>query len=60
MDDQTRNLNPHKAARAAMFLFANRYAGQGGGSMDFWDSLNKSDQGFCRRCVEEIEKSPSE
>lgn len=60
MEDQTRNLNPHKAARAAMFLFSKRYAAQGGGSMDFWGSLSKPDQDFCRRCVEGIEKSPAE
>jgi hypothetical protein len=34
-----RNLNPHKPARAAMWLWGKEYSQQGGGSMDFWDGL---------------------
>ena len=52
--DQTRNLNPHKEARAAMWLFSSRYAAQKGGSMDFWDSLSESDKRLCRELVDEI------
>ena len=60
MQDQKRNLNPHKQARAAMYLFGKRYAAQRGGSMDFWDSLSDSDKRLCRKLVEDIEKSPDE
>lgn len=60
MKDQKRNLNPHKAARAAMFLHCDRYASQGDGSMDFWDSLTDREKNFCRACVCEIERSPAE
>lgn len=55
-----RNLNPHKAARAAMWLWGERYAAQGGGSMDFWDKLSERDKHFCRAMVKAIEKSPAE
>jgi hypothetical protein len=30
MSDQTRNLNPHNPARAAMYLFGKRYSQQNG------------------------------
>lgn len=39
-----RNLDPHDSARAAMWLFGKRYSEQGGGSMDFWDGLSRSDK----------------
>jgi hypothetical protein len=55
-----RNLNPHKAAVAAMWLWGSRYAAQGGGSMDFWDSLTRSEKGTCRNMVKQIEAAPKE
>jgi hypothetical protein len=55
-----RNLNPHKAAVAAMFLYGRRYSEGRGGSMDFWDSLRKSDQRVCRDLVAKVEAAPSE
>ncbi len=55
-----RNLNPHKAARVAMCLWGNRYAAQGGGSMDFWDKLTESEKKLCREILEQIEKAPEE
>jgi len=58
--DQTRNLNPHKAAVAAMWLYGAAYSNQSGGSMDFWDSLSASEKKSCRRLVAEIEKASPE
>lgn len=55
-----RNINPHKAAVAAMYLWGERYAAQGGGSMDFWDGLRESDRDVARRCVRDIEKARKE
>jgi hypothetical protein len=55
-----RNLDPHKPARAAMWLWGERYSQQGGGSMDFWDGLTKSEKELCRRMVREIEKARPE
>lgn len=57
MKDQTRNLNPHKSARAAMWLFGVRYSQQRGGSMDFWDTLPEYEKDACRRMVREINQS---
>lgn len=42
-----RNLSPHSAACVAMALYGARYAAQSGGSMDFWDSLNRSEKRIC-------------
>ncbi len=53
--DQTQNLNPTKAAVAAMFIYHNEYAAQHGGSMDFWDRLDAHEKSVCERCVEKIE-----
>lgn len=55
-----RNLNPHKAAVAAMYLYGREYAAQGGGSMDFWDSLPDRQKGLCRNLVAAIERARSE
>jgi hypothetical protein len=55
-----RNLNPHKPARIAMILYGRSYASQGGGSMDFWDSIPDTAKEFCRQCVAEIEQAPKE
>lgn len=55
-----RNLNPHAEARAAMYLWGDEYAQQGGGSMDFWDRLSESRKRLCRDLVDEILKSPRE
>lgn len=55
-----RDLNPHKPAKAAMWIFGDRYARSRKGSMGFWDSLTESDQELCRMCVKEIEKAPTE
>lgn len=60
MKDQTRNLNPHKPAVAAMAIWGKRYSEQGGGSMDFWDKLSESDKQIARDLVERIEKAQAE
>lgn len=58
--DQTRNLNAHKAATVARFIFGTSYASQRGGAMDFWDSLCESDKNICRDLLSEIEKKRDE
>ena len=55
-----KNLNPHKAAKAAMWLFSERYSNQSGGSMDFWESLTASERRLCRRLVADIEAAKPE
>lgn len=55
-----RNLNPHKAAVSAMYLYGREYAAQGGGSMDFWESLPSYLKGTCRALVVAIENAPEE
>ena len=49
-----RDLNPHKAARFAMWKWSDAYARKGLGSMGFWDSLDEHQQDICRRAVAEI------
>lgn len=60
MKDQSRNLNPHKPAKAAMYLWGERYSKQGGGSMDFWDALSESERRLARDLVADIEKARPE
>lgn len=55
-----RNLNPHKAAIAAMYLWGDEYSLQGGGSMDFWDALGGGRKETCRELVAKILEAPSE
>ncbi len=50
-----RNLDPHKGAVAAMWLWGEAYAAQRGGSMDFWDSLTEDQRRQCIRLVQDIE-----
>ena len=60
MKDQRRNLDPHKPASAAMYMWGSRYAAQNGGSMDFWDSLTNREKELCRRLVDDIERAREE
>ncbi len=55
-----RDLDPHKAARAAMWLYGAEYAKQGGGSMTFWDRLPQNRKNLCRDLVRDIEKARPE
>lgn len=55
-----RDLNPHKAAVVAMALFNREYAKQGGGSMQFYDSLSDDQKKTCREIVTKIESAPDE
>ena len=55
-----RDLDPHKAARAAMWLYGSDYAASGLGSMGYWDSLAKHHQAMCRQMVSEIERARPE
>ena len=52
-----RDFAPHKAARAAMWLYGSDYAASGLGSMGYWDSLTKYRQAVCRQMVAEIERA---
>lgn len=54
MKDQTRNLNPTPQALVAMWIWGSEYAAQGGGSMDFYDSLSLARQRQCDECVEKM------
>ena len=55
-----RDLNPHKPARFAMWLWGERYARQGLGSMGFWDSLTDQERNIARLAVSQIEAAPAE
>lgn len=60
-EERTReNLNPHRPAKAAMWLFGSRYANYTGGSIDFWESLSDTDRAICRRLVDDIINAPEE
>ena len=60
MENQERNLNPHKPAKAAMWLFGDKYARQRGGSMDFWDSLSQSEKMLCRELIRDVNDARDE
>lgn len=53
-----RNLNPHKAARLAMLVWHDEYAAQGGGSMDFYDSLTAFQKRQLLTWLKDIDDSP--
>lgn len=55
-----RDLDPHKAARASMWLYGADYAASGLGSMGYWDSLSQYQQAMCRQMVAEIERARPE
>jgi hypothetical protein len=55
-----RDLNPHKAAVAAMWLYGHEYSQQNLGSMGFWDQLDEHRKELCRRLVQDIENAPKE
>jgi hypothetical protein len=55
-NDQTRNLNPHAEAVAAMWLYSGDYAHKGLGSMDYYDQLSDYRKDCCRRLVEDVLK----
>lgn len=59
-DRALRNLNPHKPAVVAMFMYSREYAAQGGGSMDFWDRLDESRKDLCRDLLERLKSAPDE
>jgi hypothetical protein len=60
MTDQTRNLSPTAPAYAAMALYGRRYAAQGGGSMDFWDTLSDYEKRTCIELAGQIKRAPME
>ena len=60
MEDQTRNLNPHKAARLAMIIWRGEYAKQGGGSMDFWDKIGEAKRQQARHLLKGILEAKDE
>lgn len=60
MNDQTQNLNPHKFAVAAMWIFRNEYSQHGGGSMDFWQQLPDRYKEMIFTMVRQIEQAPGD
>jgi len=57
MDQATRtrrNLDGHAEAKAAIWMWGEEYAAQGGGVMDFWDGLEPSRKMLMRKMVDEI------
>ena len=49
------NLNPHKEARFAMWLYGELYAKTGLGSMQFYETcLNDNDRKLCEKAVQDI------
>ena len=60
MKNQRRNLNPHREARLAMIKWSAQYAAQGGGSMDFWDTLHESKKRLCREWCSLLESTERE
>jgi hypothetical protein len=55
-----RNMNPHKAAIAAMYLYGAEYAAQRDGIMEFWDRLDGERQQTCRRLVDRLSEARKE
>jgi len=53
-----RNINPHKEALLAIYVWGGRYSQQSGGCMDFWDSLSKHDKEICVYGVDTILNTP--
>ena len=49
-----RNVNPHKEALFAMYVWGRKYSQQSGGCMDFWDSLSNGDKRICVEGVDTI------
>lgn len=59
-EETRRNLDPHKAARAAMYLWSEECMAKGLGSMGFWDQLPQNRKDFARAMVKEIEAARPE
>jgi len=55
--DHLRNLNPTAEAIVAMNIWSEEYSKQGGGSMDFWDSLSLGRKRQCKETVDRIIKA---
>lgn len=56
--NQKRNLNPTAPAVVAMAIWGQRYAAQGGGSMEFWDKLSPGEQRTCIEIAERVREAP--
>lgn len=56
----SRNMDAHAPARAASWLFSERYAAQRGGIMDFWDTLDAPERRMARECAKEIREARTE
>lgn len=54
LERDRRNADPTAEALVAMCIWGAEYAAQGGGSMEFWDRLNRSRKDQCRRMVDRI------
>jgi hypothetical protein len=53
-----RDLNPHKGAVAAMWIYHERYAKQALGSMGFWGSLKPYERDVCMDLLERLALAP--
>lgn len=60
MQKHQRNLNPHRTAVCAMWLYGTRYNSQSGGSMDLWDKLTKMEKNVCRIMANQISQTRPE
>ncbi len=54
MKDQTRNVNPHAEAIAAMYLHSHSYAVSGLGCMDYWDAMTEPHKHTIREMLDRI------
>ena len=54
------DLNPHSQAIFAMWLFGEKYARSGLGSMGFWKSLDAIEKDMCRDATASIRKAKDE
>lgn len=57
-DRAKRNLSPHAEARAAMWIWHDKYGQSAAGSMDFYDRLTDCEKRICADCVSEIVNTP--
>lgn len=57
MDNQTRNLNPHREAVLAMIVWSEEYSKQCYGCMDFWDRLDDNKKQLCQEWCTKLWKA---
>jgi hypothetical protein len=55
-----RDLDAHRPAQLATWLWPDEYAKTGRGCMGFWDDLTKRRQRYCRDCLRRLLKCREE